>query len=123
MTPAQAKTALAALLADQLGAYTWPNGSSRAAINLGEPPSDATASGLEVIVDDTPEYALRGRHNGTLVNREVVVRFIPHNATATTVSAAVERVAAAYWTSSPVTIPASEQLGIGKQYTLRILST
>lgn len=120
MTAAQLRDALATLLDAQLGTYTWPNGSTRDAINLGEPPSNVIATGVEVLVNLDPEYANEHLHTHTAIGREHIVRVIPHGNTSA--SSVVERICSKFETSNPITVPASEQLGIGVQYTLRVRS-
>lgn len=119
MTPAQLRTALAALLASQLGTYKTGNGTSMgAAIRVGNPPSDWVATGLEVIIDPSPEYANEPLHQHTAVATETVVRVIPRDSG--TAQVAVTRICQRFETTNPLTIPANEALGILTQYTLRI---
>src|SRR5690606_6750437 len=112
-------TALAALLASQLGTYKTGKGTSMgAAIRVGNPPSDWIATGLEVIIDPSPEYTNEPLHQRTAVVTETPIRVIPRGSG--TGQAAVTRTCQRFETTNPLAITANEALGILTQYTLRI---
>jgi hypothetical protein len=118
MTATELRDDLATRLSDVLGTYTWPNGQSRAAINLGRPPSDATAHGVEVLVETVPEYDNRALHQHTAIVREHTVRVIAHGSgDAATV---VERICQAYDATNPTQVPALESLGVIAHVVVRV---
>ncbi len=120
MTTAQLRAALATLLTAQLGTYTTGNGTSMgAALRVGNPPSDWTASGTEVIIDPSLDISNEPLHTRSNVNTEIPVRVIDRDGKG---PAAVTRICQRFETTSPLKIPANESLGILAQYTLRIRS-
>jgi hypothetical protein len=108
------------LLASQLGSYALPNGSTTPAIYAGEPPADWRASGLEVRIEPMPDIALTRVHTGVGLEREFRVTLIPRDTA--TAQVAVEKIAQAYETTTPRTVPSNERLGILTQYSLLIRS-
>lgn len=124
MTPVEIVQRLETLLKDQLGVVVGPgtDGGSAAALHLNDPPSTWKTSGLEVIVYSHPEYSLQATHQGGSLGRETLVRFVQHTGGTDTMSEAVERVVSAFNTSSPLAVPANEQLGILAGITLLIRS-
>jgi len=124
MTPKDLRSALAALLAGQLGVYATPSSSNPpAALYVGNPPSDWRATGLEVIISATPEFSTEPLHQHTSVGTEVPVRFVAHGEAAqAALTTAVTRVSQRFLTSNPQHIPSNEQLDIPAQVILRIRS-
>lgn len=121
MTPAQLVTILKTLLSDVLGTYTSSGGTSLgSACRVGEPPADQQVTGLEVIVDVSPEFDNEPLHAHTAIGLEFPVRVIPRGSASGQV--AVTRICQRFQTSNPVTVPANERLGILTQYTLRVRS-
>ena len=118
MTATQLKTALATRLSDLLGTYEWPNGQSRAAINLGRPPSDATAHGIEVLIETVPEYDNRSLHWHTAIVREHTIRVIAHGSG--DAASVVERICQAYDATNPSQVPALESLGVLAHVVVRV---
>jgi len=125
VTPTTLRSALAALLAGQLGTYTTPSSSNPpAALYVGNPPSDWRATGLEVIISATPEFATEPLHQHTSVGTEVPVRFVAHGEAAqAALTTAVTRVSQRFLTSNPQPMPPNESLGIPAQVILRVRST
>lgn len=119
MTPAALRTALAGLLSDQLGTYTLPNDATVDAIYVGEPPSDWTASGLEVVIAIDPDFAntplQNGEHNLAETN---LVRLVQHGSGS--LAAAVRRVARRFPNCSVRDVPSNERLGILNQSVITI---
>ena len=124
MTPATLRSTLAALLAGQLGSYATPGVTgSPAALYVGNPPSDWRATGLEVIISATPEFATEPLHQHTSVGTEVPVRFVAHGEAAqAALTTAVTRVSQRFLTSNPQPLPPNESLGIPAQVILRVRS-
>lgn len=120
MTPAALRAALASLLADQLGTYTRPDGSTTPAIHVGDPQSDWSASGLEVRIEPLPEVRVTRAHAAVGLTRDFHLYLIPRDSTHA--QAALERLVQAYETTGPVTVPAIEGLGILQQYSLHVRS-
>lgn len=120
MTNATLRTTLASLLTNQLGTYTRPNGSTTPAIWVGDPPSDWIASGVEVRIGASGEYANELLHAHTNVNVEHPVRVVAHKTG--DAQAVVTRICQRFETTNPISIPPSEALGILAQYTLLIRS-
>ena len=132
MTPAQLKERLTALLAAQLGTYQDKNGTARgAAISVGNPPG-LKATGLEVIIDSTPELATVQLHTSPAIVTDRRVRLIPHNTLTTdgrgdpnlplAVEAAARRILTALNTTSVTHVPANERLGILAQTIITVRS-
>lgn len=118
MTPAQLRTALEARLQPLLGTYRWRNGSTRPAINIGDPDTGVEASGLEVVIETTQADPQR-LHAHTIVTGVHPVRFIAHDGG--DLPAAVAKVVQAFETiGSPVYIPPDEVLGIKAQAVVRV---
>lgn len=120
MTPATLRAALAILLTDQLGTYTSPDGSTRPAIYAGDPPSDWSATGLEVRIEPLPELRVTRAHAAVGLTRDFHLYLIPRDSAHA--QAALERLVQAYETTQPVTVPAIEGLGILQQYSVHIRS-
>lgn len=121
MTPAQLRSRLVALLADQLGTYKPPGTSTTfPAIYVGEPPSDWTASGLEARIGPVPDF-----HNTPLQNAEhnleetLLVRLVQHPGS-NNLTTATRRVARAFTDAATTRIDGNEELGILDQVTIRI---
>lgn len=120
MTPAELRAALLTLLSSQLGTYKNASGTSMGpAVRVGEPPSDWTASGLEIIIDPSLNFDNRGLHQHTAIVTEIPVRVIPRGADGTL---AVTRITQRFNATNPTQVPANERLGILTQYTLHIRS-
>lgn len=121
MTAAELKTYLTSLLAGQLGTYS----TGAPAIHVGEPPSDITATGLEVRIEPIPEWDNRVVHHGVAVQVERQVRLTPHGSDPLLpgkVEAAVRRIVTALNTSNPRTVPQNESLGILQSTTILVRS-
>lgn len=119
MTPVQLTAALKVLLADVLGTYNLPGMPSLPAIYLGNPPSDWTASGLEVIVSTDPDFdntALYGPESN--LEETNIVRLVAHGPVP--LAPAVRRIVRKFSGCSTATVPANEQLGILNQIIIRI---
>lgn len=123
MTAAALRTALLARISSLLGSYSYKrsNGTTVTvpAIWMGEPPSNYTASGVEVRIGTDAELSatplLNNEHSlhGTLT-----VRVVGWGGASLT--EAVQRILSAYPLASVAYIPASESLGIINQAVIRI---
>ena len=120
MTPAQLRAQLELYLSDLLGEYRVPGLPPIPAIYVDDPPSDWVVTGLEVIVSSSEEFTNQGLHQHTAVITEIPVRVIPRASGSG--AAAVKRIAQAFHTTNPTTVPGNESLGILTQYTLRVRS-
>jgi len=120
VTPQELRAALATLLADLLGTYKTPQGTTVPACRVGDPPPDWTATGVEVIVDPALEFDNRPLHQHTAVITEIPVRVVQHGTGSP--SAVAARIAQRFNATNPTQVPANERLGILAQYTLRVRS-
>lgn len=118
MTPRQLRDDLRKRVGHLLGTYETPNGPVPA-LWLGEPPSDYKASGIEVRVSDDPELDVT-----PLLNREhhlrgvLTVRVVGWDQVS--INEVVQRILSAWPLSQVAYIPASEDIGIINQATIRI---
>lgn len=124
LTPVQVVKRLETLLKDQLGTYVGPGtgGGSTAALHLDDPPDTWRTEGLEVIVYSHPEASLQATHQGGSLGKQILVRFVQHSGGNDAIMSAVERVVSAFDTTSPLSVPANERLGILAGTTLLIRS-
>lgn len=118
MTPADLRTILAALLSNQLGTYTLPSGATIDALYVGQPPSDWTVSGLEVIIDPVQDWAHIPAHHTSAYVDELNVRLVAHDNTSDLRTA--ETRIRSRWGVERRRIPADEALSIPAQSTLTI---
>jgi len=119
VTPVQLTAALKALLVNLLGTYAAPGLPSTSAIYLGNPPSDWTATGLEVIVSLDPDFdntALYGPESN--LEQTHIVRLVAHGPVP--LAPAVTRIVRKYSGASTATVPGNERLGILNQIIIRI---
>lgn len=120
MTGPELTQALRALLGDLVGTYEDPDLgplATRPAISYGELAPSVKATGLEAHVDDVPEIeSSPGYRHELTIARAWSVYLVEHDGTpAGRLQSAVERVVAAFRTSSPSRIPGDERLGIRNQ--------
>lgn len=118
MTPAELRAALSGLLSGVLGTYTLPSGSTVDAIYVGEPPSDWTASGLEVLIDPLGDFSHIPAHQTSAYADELNVRMVAHGSVSDLRTA--ERKVRSRWGVTRRRIPADEALGIPAQSTITI---
>lgn len=119
MTPQELRAALATLLEDLLGTHTTKEGTTFPACRLGDPPSDWTVTGLEVVVEREPDQSNRplqgGEHN---LSEALTVHLTAHGSGSP--AAAVRRIARHHPDASVTRVPANERLGILERRTVRI---
>jgi len=81
VTGAELRAALATMLATQIGTYTLRDASTTTpAITVGEPPDGATCTGLEVLVNDVPEFTPIAAYTTSAVQEAHRVRLVSHDA-------------------------------------------
>lgn len=121
MTGAELRAALAVMLASQLGTYTLRDASTTTpAITVGEPPDGATCTGLEVLVNDVPEFTPIAAYATGAVLEAHRVRLVSHNADRGDTTTAIRKILSRWATATIAEVPPSERYGIPYQAVITI---
>jgi len=121
MTGAALRSTLATMLASQLGTYTLRDATTTTpAITVGEPPDGATCTGLEVLVNDVPEFTPVAAYQTSAVQEAHRVRLVSHNADRGDVTTAIRKILSRWSTASIAEVPGNDRLGIPYQAVITI---